>query len=217
MIGVRARERGLTLLELVVAVTVLALAVLVASDGLAVLGRAAERERRAAVAQDSEESALELFRSELGRALPLDWGVIEERRSAFVGTAERLRFVNAPPEYRAHGSLDLWEFALEEDGNGRRLVARRAPLVRDGTGFARLDEAEPVVLARFDRPLGFAYWGRPRDEREARWWPDWPPGERLPLAVRLGAEDGRPPATVVRLAIDWPRTCLGRRRGRGCE
>lgn len=204
---------GLTLLELLIALAVLALAAAVAAGGLGVLGRALERERRAQGESEPVAAAVALLRHELGRALPLDWGPPQRPIMAFEGSAERIRFVNAPNDDRAGGGLVLWELALEDGGGGRRLLARRTALVRDGSGFARLGAAEPVPLLVLERDVAFDFWGRPDGPGEPRWWPSWPPGPRLPEAVRLAGGNSEEPATIVRLAIDLPLFCLAGRRG----
>ncbi|MDW8368761.1 MAG: prepilin-type N-terminal cleavage/methylation domain-containing protein [Geminicoccaceae bacterium] len=204
---------GLTLLELLIALAVLALAAAIAAGGLGVLGRALERERRAQGETEPAATAVGLLRNELARALPLDWGPPQRPIMAFEGSAERIRFVNAPTDDRLGGGLALWELALEDVRGGRRLLARRAALVRDGSGFARLATVEPVPLVVLDGDASFAFWGRPDGSGEPRWWPRWPPGPRLPEAVRLAGARPDGPATIVRLAIDLPLFCLGDRRG----
>lgn len=202
--------RGFTLLELLVALTVLALAAAVAGSGLDVLGRALARERRAAETTRALVLAHERLRLELARALPLDWGPPQRPLAAFVGEPERVRFVEAAAPFEPEPGLRLVELALEERPGGRLLVLRRIGLVRDGSGFARLAAAEPVPLATVGPGFAFGYYGEREGRRGARWWPDWPPGPRLPAAVRLaGADDAAP--LVVRLAIDTPLACLGGR------
>ncbi|MCL6608866.1 MAG: prepilin-type N-terminal cleavage/methylation domain-containing protein [Geminicoccaceae bacterium] len=210
-------RRGFTLLELLVALAVLALAAAVAAGGLDVLGRALARERRAAEEGRALALAHEQLRLKLARALPLDWGPPQRPLVAFLGEANRVRFVSAPGPYRAEEGLQLVEAALEERAGGRVLTLRRAGLVRDGSGFARLDSVEPVPLAAVGRDSTFAYFGE-REGRGARWWPDWPPGPKLPAAVRLDYEGGDAPL-VIRLVIDTPLICLAesRRGGVVCE
>lgn len=203
-------RRGFTLLELLVALAVVALAASVAAGGLDVLGRALARERRAAEESRAIALAHERLRLELARALPLDWGPPQRPLVAFVGEPERVRFVVAPPPYRAEAGLELVELALEGRGGARLLTLRRTALLRDGSGFARLDTVEPVPLATVAADRSFAYFGAREGRREARWWPDWPPSPRLPAAVRLGGE-AEEPGLVIRLAIDTPIACLGER------
>lgn len=205
-------RRGFTLLELLVALAVVALAAAVAGGGLDVLGRALARERRAAAETRALVLAHERVRLELARALPLDWGPPQRPLLAFLGEPERVRFVNAPGPFRAEEGLVLVELALEERAGGRLLVMRRTGLVRDGSGFTRLGEAEPVPLATVGPGAAFGYFGVREGRREGRWWPDWPPGPQLPAAVRLAGE-GDGPGLVVRLAVDVPLACLGQRRG----
>ncbi len=202
------RQRGFTLLELLVALTVLGLAAAVAAGGLDGLGRALARERRAAEEGRWAIRAREWLREELTRALPLDWGPPQRPAMAFVGEPQRLRFVVAAPPYRAEAGLELVELALEERGGTRLLVARRAPLRRDGSGFAALAEVPPVTLAALAADHRFGYFGERPGVREPRWWPDWPAGSRLPRAVRLAGAD-EVGVLVVRLSIDTPLACLG--------
>jgi prepilin-type N-terminal cleavage/methylation domain-containing protein len=203
-------RRGFTLLELLVAVTVVALATAVAAGGLDVLGRALARERRAAEESRAIALAHDCLRRDLARALPLDWGPPQKPLAAFSGEPDRVRFVVAAPPYRAGQGLELVEFALEGRGSGRLLTLRRTGLVRDGTGFARLDTVEPVVLATVAADRTFSYFGEREGWREARWWPDWPPSPRLPAAVRLSSSEDEP-GLVIRLAIDMPIACVGDR------
>lgn len=205
-------RRGFTLLEVLVALAVLGLAAAVAAGGLDVLGRALARERRAAEDSTALALAQERVRLELARALPLDWGPPQRPLAAFLGEPERLRFVNAPGPYRAGEGLQVLELALETRGAARTLVLRRAALARDGSGFRPLAEAEAATLAAVGAEHRFAYFGERAGERGARWWPDWPPGPRLPAAVRLAGGTGAAPL-VVRLAIDWPLACLAGRAG----
>jgi prepilin-type N-terminal cleavage/methylation domain-containing protein len=207
-------RRGLTLLELLVALSVLALAAVVAGGGLGVLGRALERERRETAAVGALAAAQELVRRELGRALPLDWGPPRRPLVAFLGTADRVRFVTAPPAWHAGSGLQLWELALEDAGRGRVLRVRRAELVRDGSGFDRLAEAEAVTLATVAPGRGFAFFGPDEDGRGRRWWERWDGRPVLPEAVRLGDPEG-PGALVVRLLVDTPLACLGARGSGG--
>jgi len=211
-------RRGFTLLELLVAMAVLALAAAVAAGGLDVLRRALARERRAAEEGRALALAHEQLRLELARALPLDWGSPQRPLLAFLGEANRVRFVSAPGPYRAEEGLQLVEAALEERAGSRVLTLRRAGLVRDGSGFGRLDPVEPVPLATVARDSTFAFFGEREGRRGARWWPDWPPGPKLPAAVRLGGEGGEAPL-VIRLVIDTPLVCLAesRRGGSACE
>lgn len=207
-------RRGLTLLELLVALSVLALAAVVAGGGLAVLGRGLERERREAAAASALATAHELVRRELGRALPLDWGPPRRPLVAFVGSAERVRFVTAPPAWRAGSGLQLWELALEDAGPARVLRVRHAALVRDGSGFDRLAEAEAVTLASVAPSRAFAFFGPDEDGRGGRWWEGWNGRPVLPAAVRLGDPEGGD-GLVVRLLVDTPLACLGVRGSGG--
>lgn len=207
-------RRGLTLLELLVALSVLALAAVVAGGGLAVLGRGLERERREAAAASARATAHELVRRELARALPLDWGPPRKPIAAFLGSAERVRFVTAPPAWRAGSGLQLWELALEDAGSARVLRVRRAELVRDGSGFDRLAEAEAVTLATVGPDQAFAYFGPDEDGRGGRWWEGWSGRAVLPAAVRLADPEGLD-GLVVRLMVDTPLACLGVRGSGG--
>lgn len=206
-------RRGFTLLEVLVALAVLALAAAIAAGGLDLLGRALARERRSVEEMRALALAHERLRLELARALPLDWGPPQQPRLAFLGEPERIRLVNASAPWAPEPGLRLVELALEDHREGKILVLRQAGLRRDGSGFAPLAEAEAVTLATVEAGSSFAYFGERPGERGARWWPDWPAAPLLPTAVRLAA-NGAEAGIVVRLVIDTPLGCLGR-RGQG--
>lgn len=207
-LGPRRGEAGFTLLELLVALTILALVVAVGTLGLRVVTRGIERRDATSAQVAAEMQALELLRGQLGRALPLDWGPQGRFLVAFEGDADRLRFVNAQPAYQPSSGLVMWELALADGGRGgRRLIVRRVPTGPERAGFGRLAEAEGRELLRVPAGWRFDYFGPiGRQPQDLGWVASWRDAPALPLAVRLAGDAGEA-GFVVRLRVDTPAHC----------
>jgi prepilin-type N-terminal cleavage/methylation domain-containing protein len=204
------RDGGFTLIELLVAMTILALIAIVAVSGLQMIGQAWAKRQSVSAALDQQSRALDVLRRELGRAMPLDWGTTQDHLVAFDGEADRLRFVNTQGIYRATDTLVIWEFEIEAEGGGSRLLVRRAEVGRDGKAFAALEETDPRELFRVPQRLSFAYFGTVTPRVPPAWQDSWSGEPRLPMAVRLAAK-GAEEATglVIPLLIDTPVACVG--------
>lgn len=201
------RERGFTLVELLVALVILGLVMLIVGETM----RYAWGARAMMLGRSDGAQALvlarDLVRRQLERAQRLPVG--EGERLAFEGDARRLRFVNTTPPWRAGPAWQLWELAIaREPEGGRQLLLRQAPLARIRPGFAPLAEAPARLLARVDGPLAFAYFGTQRAGEPPRWLDAWTDPTRLPLAVGLAAQ-GDPgwPDLVVRLLVEAGAAC----------
>lgn len=185
------RESGFTLLELLIAMTLLALLVAMLFGGMRLGTRAWE-----ANDQRIEDSArLEIvqgfMRRLISQAYPLDRTERRPRRRiVFEGMPDAVTFPALLPPHLGFGGFQLVDFRLDDGANGKRLVMSW----RRFTGEA--DEVPPdepegeTVL--FDRIAGveFAYFGAPARGQPPRWHERWDDVTRLPSLVRVRVEFG---------------------------
>jgi general secretion pathway protein J len=181
----RTDERGFTLLEMIVALVVLALVM-----GLLASGAQLLRGTRDRLAQRSEALAdvvlvTDLLQTRLGDAVALDMGPAGRTVAAFEGTADRLRFVALAPSIAPGEPLVAWQLGLDATGG---LALGRAELGADEPDLAVLD-ADPATerrrLAADVVALTLDYFGRKAGDAAATWHADWLDQPRLPRAVRL--------------------------------
>ncbi len=185
-------ERGFTVVELLVAMTVLGLVMVLIMQGMSYATTTRERMLARSDAVQAEVLARELLGREVARAQPVTWRERDQTRPGFLGTADRLRLTTVTPPYRGGAAWALWEFALEPlPGERRRLVVRRAAPDRRAPGFAPLDRAAGRVLLVIEAPVQFQYFGRPGEDRPAAWLDRWAAPGQMPQTVRLVDPTGR--------------------------
>ncbi|CAN5257478.1 hypothetical protein BH10PSE7_BH10PSE7_38320 [soil metagenome] len=185
-------QRGTTLVELVIAMALLALiavyslgAVKSFRDFARVADRIEHQELAGAVATHlvrSIESARGAFVSGTG-----DLPVL-----AFIGQAQSLTIVTDSDPRLDFGGLYLVQLTLEDAGEyGLRLVDRRTAF--RPSLMLDLNTGDPVVLLDHIRRLTFAYYGSASSNEAARWHGDWLAAARMPAAVRILIDlDNRP-------------------------
>jgi general secretion pathway protein J len=192
------RQAGFTLLELMVAMALLALLGLVLAGGMR-FGLQAWN-RLDATLDRGEPIALSqvLLRRTLEQALPLPAaaapGVI-----AFAGGNSGLRFIAPLPERAAGPGLHQVTIGLEPSEAGFALVLSWQPL--DGAGAGGRKSLLDGILAGH-----FRYYGDAADGRPADWQEDWSNARALPrlVALDLSFKDRRiawPPLMIAPAAM----------------
>lgn len=196
----RADGRGFTLIEVILAVSTLAVVVLLATAALRVGLRAWEAGQRRADLQQESRALVELVSEALAGATPYQGrlGLSPERVVLFEGEAEEVRFVtSAPPLVLDAPAAPFHAVVLGRRGPGAlRLVERLVPADEP---FAPGPER---VLSRSVTRFNLAY----RDE-SGTWQERWVGREAggLPTAVRfelvVGGTIRATPSVVVPLPL----------------
>ena len=204
-------DAGFTLLELLVAITLLGLIVTLLFGGLRFGTRAWEAADER-IDQSSELQVVQSFmRRRLGQAYPLDVSQpAAERRIAFAGTPEGVTFATMLPAHLGLGGFYWLSFYSDEGSDGKRLVASWR-LFQPGTDeVADAGAAGITVLAERISGVEFSYFGPSDPGRPAEWQDRWEGVGSLPALVRIGvsfAESDRRswPDLVVAPMLDQNR------------
>jgi general secretion pathway protein J len=199
------RERGqdapgFTLLELLVAITLLGLLIAALFGGLRLGARVWERGETRLDASNRMQVVQDFVRQRVAEAVPLETVQPDEGGASqplFRGTKDLVRFAGIMPEHLGAG-IYLMEFALAETGDAaetRNFVLRLQPMDLEGESAETEPEPEVRVLIERVDALEFAYFGAIDPGAQPEWWEEWAELPQLPALVRL----------QVRFADDDPR------------
>ena len=213
--GPADRRAGFTLVELLVSMAVLSLVALTMVAGLRFVVQAVASTDNRREGLEELTLGLSVLRGELERAEPLMVKVGNRDLVMFSGMADRLRFANVEPSYLAGPPYLAYEYAVTLDAGTYRIDLRRVAIDPNEPDLAAVEAVDPRTILRVTQPLRFTYWGRLRPRDAPAWHEEWPPGPRLPDAIRLAAgEDPGWPDLVVPLRITAPWYC-GAKGGAG--
>ena len=192
-------ERGFTLIEMIVALVVLALIMGLLASGARLLRGTGDRLAEVTAAMAEVTLVVDLLQTRLGDAVTLEVGPAGRTVTAFDGTAERLRFVSLALAIEPGEPLVAMELAGDAAGG---LVLARAELGSSEPSFAVLDDPGRAVRRRLVggvSGLGLAYLGRKAGATSASWHDSWQGQPILPRAVRIELAHARldlPPIIV---------------------
>jgi general secretion pathway protein J len=187
----RATEHGFTLLELLVAITLLGLLMAALFGGLRLGARVWETADARLDASMTTEVVQDFIRQRLTEMLPLETTPLDLAEAAasepvFMGTAAAVRFASALPENLGAG-VHVMELALvvgdHADGTGD-FVLRWRPLELDERSAEEVEPEERVLIENVEA-LELSYFGSMDPAQPADWWQAWEGRAELPRLIRL--------------------------------
>ena len=207
------RQRGFTLIEMVVAMALLGTMMLLLYSGLTFGLRGWDAADVSGRRTADRRIAENFLRREISETFPMRFKDPMTLKLAFEGKEDSLRFASARPAGISAGGLSLVGLALENDDvkRTRNLVMRRAMPDDDAKDFAPLDKAERTVLFEGVEGLKFEYFGAENDFTDPAWSEAWEHVGRVPQLIRLHlrmADGTDMPEMVVRLMLGEEAGCL---------
>lgn len=193
------RERGFTLVELIVAMTLFGLLITMLYGGLRFGARAWEASEEGLDDTARLQVVQEFIRRELSQAYPVSSPEgAETEDGAFAGGPEALAFVGLLPDHLGLGGFSRLRLFLDDDDENKRLVVTWRPLDLDPLRLEdETDDAQSVLL-RGLADAGFSYFGAIEPGEPPEWREEWAGADRFPLLVRLRL-------TFVRESVmHWP-------------
>lgn len=190
-------EAGFTLMELLIAISILGLIMLTLFSGLRFGARVWDRSERHMADVGDIARVQALLRRQIGQAYPA-YVVASptQGRVDFVGEADRITILGPAPRSLAEAGRARVTFRTERAGEGLALVMDARPELAGDA--AQRSERLLTQLKRFK----ISYFGQASRAAPAIWHDNWPASARLPSLIRIEAEleDGRwPPLTIAPL------------------
>jgi len=180
-----ATGEGFTLVELLVAITLVALITTVLFGGLRFGTRAASAVA-ARVDRSSQIAGIyDFMQSELtdARLLPTSADATQPSAS-FDGQPDAISFVTIPPAYLALGGFHMLHVAMERAGQTRRLIVSWQQVPR-GSLPAEAATLQPSILLDKVTTVEFGYFGAAEANRPPEWQDHWTERTDLPQMIRL--------------------------------
>lgn len=198
----RHRQRGFTLIEILLATVLLAAGLALAFATLRASTAVVERGEAMATRNDRMRAVEGFLRRRLAGALPMSFAVDpgSGQPLRFVGETDRIRFVADLPDYLGRGGPHLHDIAVFGDGDGRQLGVSFS-MVLAGETVRVPQPRPPEPLARDLRDVRMRYRGFDEQGRLGEWVDQWGTPDILPLQVSIeitgAGGDAWPPMVVA--------------------
>lgn len=181
------RAGGFTLVELLVAILILTLFMTASMGAVRIAGRSLTAGEARADAADEMRSVTDFMRRQFAQLTPLTLGEGNEKRFAFAGARDGVRFVAPAPQTSfGPGLMTVYLRGEPTADAGSRLSLRYGPFDPGSREFGAPQVAREVVLTEGLGAVQFRYYGAPMEDSVVEWRDAWPvDAERLPRAIHM--------------------------------
>jgi general secretion pathway protein J len=197
-----SRSRGFTLLELTIALVLLALMATVLYGALGFAGTSWDRGEAKAEASAGMRLTQEFLRGQLESQHPLRMRKMAEFPLLFGGERDELHYAASLPARVAAGGIWFYRLSVARDGERSPLVLERVVPDVNAARVPDFTEPERSILAQDIEEVRIGYYGRDANASNAdepSWRDRWDDAQRLPLLVRIDVtpKHGAPWPTLV--------------------
>ena len=201
---ITGRSAGFTLVELLLAITLMSILLALTYTGLRAATRASERGEVMLAATGGMRASHQFVRRQLNQMLPLAFSVSDdanEMRIVFLGDSKSIQYVAPMPGYLGSGGpqVQLLELANGNDGS----VLQFSHALLQGYEEASLLDRDPVILLEAVDSADFEFLGVDEEGELTTWTSNWDQPDVLPIAVRLNID------FTDDTQLQWPELVAG--------
>lgn len=199
------RATGFTLVELLLAITLMSILLGLTYSGLRAATQSSQRGEVLLAAGGELRASHQFIRRQLNQMLPLSFAETDETqplRIVFQGDASHIQFVAPMPGYLGSGGPQVQLIEVVRGDNDESVVQFSHALLQ-GYTEDRLYDREPVILLEGISSAGFEFLGKDEEGELTGWTTVWDMEETLPVAVRLDLEFSEG------LNLRWPDLAAG--------
>jgi general secretion pathway protein J len=193
-------QQGFTLLEVLVAVVIMAVILTTAFGALRLGGRSWEAGITRTSDNETFRTVADLLRRQVSQTIPMRWPdenttANRKQKIAFQGAPDQLRFVApAPRQYRAAGLFEYGLAARRQQRGDISLVLSYVPFDPDNKDFQIPSRNQQMALVEGLQNVSFEYYGSPAitaarartNTEPSRWYQRWSnDAQRFPNLVRI--------------------------------
>ena len=191
--------RGFTLIEVLIAMTLLSIMVVLLFSSLKICADSWEKGESKITDVNEVAVVYNFFQRHLSIAKPL-WNDLseEEKTFSFQGKAQSLQFISAFPASAGRSGLQLFSLDLQEEDNEQVIKVTIKPFfpVAEGEEWHK----EEVTLIKHVSDFTLAYFGSDDGVSEGSWEEEWLDKEVLPRLVKINIE--------LENGIFWPEMII---------
>ena len=196
---------GFTLVELLLAITLMSILLGLTYSGLRAATRSSVQGEKLLAASGELRASHQFLRRQLNQMLPLSWSVAdgnEELRVVFEGDTQSIKYVAPMPGYLGAGGPQVQLVELVPADNNELVLQFSHALLQE---FEEeyLYVRDPVVLLEGVTSADFEFLGVDEQGEVTGWTANWDKPETLPVAVRLNVEFSED------LNLHWPDLVAG--------
>ncbi|MDD2759970.1 MAG: prepilin-type N-terminal cleavage/methylation domain-containing protein, partial [Methylomonas sp.] len=189
------RRNGFTLIEVLIAMTLLSVMVVLLFSSLRIAAESWNAGESKVAAVNKKAVVYQFFKRHLSAIRPLP--MLDEHQDfsagnqqAFQGYPQSMRFAAALPAASARKGLQLFSIALDS-ANPKALMVGLTPYRLSDEDMQAEPDRPEMLLDHVD-DLRISYFGKTEDVSELAWREEWTTADRLPslIKVSIRLEDG---------------------------
>ena len=185
----RQTQKGFTLLELLISITLLGMILVLLFGGLRLGVRSWDAVQQQVDNLNTVRSVENFLRREIAMTQPYRWKSATGQRLAFLGERSKINFIAQLPARIGGGGLYAISLGIEHSVTGKRLVWKHLPLDAMVLDFSPLAQAQEIVLAGSEfsavDDIWLTYFGQANDSAAPVWMDRWDSDARLPMLIRI--------------------------------